>query len=404
MTGCGTAGPRDGESFRPGVGSAIIARTLGPVAIDRSSRRLIVSSPAQGAGATSATWGLISHPFIFPLGGDRYSLYYSFIGDEVAGHAGVAAADWPAYTENGGETWKFGDPFIWLDGKPRHATEAVREQAVIHHLGYGWGTVQLGNGARIGYHRDSASGGGDWRTLYGIWTRDGVHVHGPIPVPIRAHTRIDNLYLSPKALELEDGVILALAYGRFHVHEIGLRWWSAAIFESNDGGRSYDFKSFVARPEHSWGDEGANESDMVMLPNGEILCVLRTGAQGGSGFSHPMIIARSADQGRTWTRRRMTLSGVNPRLHLMSDGTLVLGAGRPGSYLVFSRDNGHNWGSKVNLGRSGVQTSGYVDAVEVSPGKLLVVYDMLDFMDTDMHGIRQRINGVYTEFIHVTPR
>ncbi len=70
-------------------------------------------------------------------------------------------------------------------------------------------------------------------------------------------------------------------------------------------------------------EQGFCEADLAGLPNGEILCVMRTGS------TAPLFQSRSQDGGQTWSMPVSTgWHGVRPRLRVMSNGLLVCSAGR----------------------------------------------------------------------------
>lgn len=405
LCGCSSGGGSEWASNR----SMKNVYGLAPVNITREDPFLIVSTEAQGAGYTSKSWGRVSHPYLFHRGEGKMTATYHFMGDKEAGGKGLASADWPAYSNDGGKTWQFGDPMIWSDGKPDHATEARRGEPGEIHYGYGWGTVKLSNGIRIGYHRDTTSGSYDERGYYristGVWTSDDTIWHGPFEVTFAMPHRLGNLYLSPNGVQVSDGSILVHAYGRILDEQIGGRWWSSLVLKSVDGGRSFQFLSFVGTPALCpWGDEGSSEGDLVRFPDGELVCITRTGAGGGSGMSMPMLIARSKDDGATWQREKMGLNGVNPQLQLLPNGILCLGFGRPGTYLSFSADRGKSWNRRITLGKSGVQTSGYADMVPLASNRIFVIYDQLGASATVTTPTGPRkgtINGIYGMFMTV---
>ena len=88
-----------------------------------------------------------------------------------------------------------------------------------------------------------------------------------------------------------------------------------------------------------------------------------------------MLLARSSDGGVTWTKRFLNRPGVMPKLLRMSNGVLVCAFGRPGNNLMFSLGDGMSWGGEMMITAADARSTGYLDVVEVGPGRLLVVYD-----------------------------
>jgi hypothetical protein len=63
----------------------------------------------------------------------------------------------------------------------------------------------------------------------------------------------------------------------------------------------------------------------------------------------------------------------------MHDGTLVCSTGRPGVFLMFSRDGGRTWTDHTPV--DGERYSGYSAVCEVAPGRLLVGYGVRHGLD-----------------------
>ena len=144
------------------------------------------------------------------------------------------------------------------------------------------------------------------------------------------------------------------------------------VMRSTDRGRTWDLLSTVAyNPEI--GLESFCEADLLVMPAGEILCFMRTGGSGGAKFT-PLYLSSSRDDGKTWSEPRPIADrGVWPNACRMADGTLVVTYGRPDNWLAFSLDNAETWTGHFSF-HKGPSTS-YNSVEEVSPGRLLVVYD-----------------------------
>jgi len=90
--------------------------------------------------------------------------------------------------------------------------------------------------------------------------------------------------------------------------------------------------------------DGFSEPSLVIFPDGEMLCALRTGGH------KPLYGIRSFDCGRTWTSAQLLsplyvhpICGVLPRLVLLKNGILALATGRPDCTVHFSKDRGRTW-------------------------------------------------------------
>lgn len=158
------------------------------------------------------------------------------------------------------------------------------------------------------------------------------------------------------------------------------------VVRSNDRGRSWRFvtvfDSKQTKPVYGVSDrevdEGFVEADMAVLPNGHILCVMRTGSY------PPMFQSRSTDGGRTWSTPVSTgWPGVKPRLRLLPNGVLACVSGR-GAYghpqvthVILSLDGtGEHWEAPFPF-HTGPGCS-YTSTM-LRDGKLHVVYSHSDF-------------------------
>lgn len=103
-----------------------------------------------------------------------------------------------------------------------------------------------------------------------------------------------------------DGLLLCTVYGPEGVRVMG----------SEDAGTSWDFRA-VAKQGLTWSD--ATESCTLMLPNGDLIMLLRNDTTGN--------IERltSTDQGYTWTAPTVVMANMSgmPRMTHMPDGTIL---------------------------------------------------------------------------------
>jgi hypothetical protein len=103
--------------------------------------------------------------------------------------------------------------------------------------------------------------------------------------------------------------------------------------------------------------EGFNESDLVTAPNGDILCLMRSGGRISTPtapiYSTPLYQARSTDGGESWNDPvQIAPFGVNPNAIALENGVLVASYSRPGAWIMFSTDNGHTWSGHRQLSTS----------------------------------------------------
>lgn len=174
--------------------------------------------------------------------------------------------------------------------------------------------------------------------------------------------------------------------------------WDAAklgfnlyVFESSDEGLTWRYVTTVAhhrdvKEEDGKPIEGPNESMMVRLESGEILCVLRVANFG----SYPYYASRSRDEGRTWSAlEQIAARSVEPSVLRLSNGALALSGGRPGIKLWLADDKiGKAWQEidlmahhnavcepRERMDPTKAHTTSYTELLEVEPNKLLCIYD-----------------------------
>ena len=170
-------------------------------------------------------------------------------------------------------------------------------------------------------------------------------------------------------IELPDGTLIACAHTQYQGDD-RLR---TIVYRSTDAGRTWGSEVTVAYDPEIRG-QGFCEPVMALLANGDLLCVMRTGG------NRPLMQSRSTDGGVTWEPPVATGSlGVDPDLHLMSNGVLACSHGRPGNRIMFSADGtGEEWTDRLQIYEYERGSFGYTGIVEVEPETLLMVYDRRD--------------------------
>ena len=176
---------------------------------------------------------------------------------------------------------------------------------------------------------------------------------------------------------LKDRSLVALTYPYYHASQ-PVPFTSTASYRSTDNGRSWTKTGHILYDEPDRRRDGFTEPALEVLPNGELLGVLRTTDGNGVGA---MYSVRSTDQGRTWSRPvAFTKTGVLPRLLQLANGVLVLSSGRPGVDLRFSTDSGRTWSPARELiplpDRSKIQADscGYTSLLPLGKDRFLIAY------------------------------
>lgn len=211
-----------------------------------------------------------------------------------------------------------------------------------------------------------------------------IYLPGKLTLSTLNHARI---------VELKDGSLLCATYGHFEadpivtfetwvtktgwVHPYTIKKNRVFVIRSTDGGRTWYYLSTVAFDlcKHTQTTIGGfNESDLLALPNGELLCFMRAVVGGGI---RPLYMSMSNDGGGTWSNAFPVADrGVSPYACRMSNGTIVVVYGRPGNWLMFSVDEGNSFFGHFQfyMGPKMFDAWNYCALEEVAPDKLLVVY------------------------------
>jgi hypothetical protein len=191
--------------------------------------------------------------------------------------------------------------------------------------------------------------------------------------------------LNHQAVMMPDGSAVGMCYGycdhdvvhtdiRYkdwdkYPHAFKIFKYSSWCLSSEDGGKTWHYRGCVP-PLPEMGDEGWAEPGLTLLPNGDLLTILRNG-EGNA----PLYLSRSSDGGRTWSDPvRSRLHGQYPGLLTMSNGFIVATYGRPDNRIAVCLDGfGEGWPYEITVSTApGWQG---VSAVEIGPDEILVVFE-----------------------------
>ena len=195
-----------------------------------------------------------------------------------------------------------------------------------------------------------------------------------------------------KIVGLEDGSLLMTLYGKI-AHTVG---YSVLLVRSTDRGKSWKYYSTIAFniTEKLLG-EGFCEPVLLSLPGNRLHCFIRSSGnyQASLGSTNnndpnvkmpfsfqktsPLFMSSSNDGGKTWSNALPVNDfGVWPDALLLQNGIIVLSYGRPGNWLMFSKDDGASWGPRLQFYNDiyPPDCGNYLSITEVEPNILLVVY------------------------------
>ena len=152
-------------------------------------------------------------------------------------------------------------------------------------------------------------------------------------------------------IELPDGTLGGTVYSHVPIFE-DKEYENVEMVVSEDGGKTWKKRAEIAGfdPDVEFGY--SYENSMVVAPNGDLLCVMRTEHCVPKDIEPNTcaMFSRSADNGHTWTKPVPIASGsVTPHLISLKNGVVVLVYGRPGVHIKYSTDSGKTWSEPVSV-------------------------------------------------------
>ncbi len=185
--------------------------------------------------------------------------------------------------------------------------------------------------------------------LAGPPSTDASHEH-----PVKEEFAAINATSAP-VTELSSGDLLLPIYGHYTGGS-----YRCAVARSTDHGATWTATHILPASGH------LTEPDLVELPDGRLLCVMRT----------EMAHSFSSDQGRTWTKPRTGLlpRGAAPDLLLTRDGVLLCGIREqpsPRTGVIISTDYGKSWSRPRMIGFAG---GAYPSLTELPDGRIFAVH------------------------------
>ncbi|MDD5708024.1 MAG: sialidase family protein, partial [Kiritimatiellae bacterium] len=142
--------------------------------------------------------------------------------------------------------------------------------------------------------------------------------------------------------------------------------------------------------------DGFTEPDYEFMPDGAIICLMRTSDGCGVG---PLLLTRSTDGARTWSKpTRFDAFGKMPQLMTLKDGTTLASYGQsggPGYFVVrATRDRaGLTWGEPTKItysprGGDAWDSCGHTEMVPLDDHTALIVYS--DFNTPNDKGVKRK--------------
>ena len=319
-----------------------------------------------------------------PIPGQDTALAFQFQDGRIVVGKGQA----PMWSHDGGHTWQPGP-----EG-PNEKTAIDLGQGEIFSIGRN--PTRRAQGEFLVHQRRSLD---NWKTA----TNQQAVLHLPLASTTVTGdgARVDGFLFHHGIVRLANGDLVATMYGNYegdtllcdgYPPELNQRKYRTVVVFSTDKGHTWGNPVLVAydrmlgrgipddplRPTAvvpAITQEGFREADLVPAPNGDLLCVMRSGGRNGGSttlFPTPLYCSRSSDRGRSWTPpEQIADRGVCPNLVAMSNGIVVCTYSRPGNWLIFSDDNGRTWKGTFQFG----DTGDYNYILEVAPDTIQVYHE-----------------------------
>jgi hypothetical protein len=218
-------------------------------------------------------------------------------------------------------------------------------------------------------------------------TRSLIHLPNVVPGTDEYGMPAAGPFFEQSIVELPNGDLLASMWGWFESDrtpsgypDLWDKWQlkksRTFLIRSKDKGRTWRYVATVAS-DPNVGPEGFRLPNLALLPDGELLCLMRNG-----DGKQPLWLSRAVGDFTKWEKpEKIDVSAGYGRLLALSDGTVLLAYGKP-LYVMGSTDGGRTWDVKnrITIGtRTGMAFTGRLALAEVSPGKVVCVYnDTLD--------------------------
>lgn len=220
-----------------------------------------------------------------------------------------------------------------------------------------------------------------------LYTAEGV-----MPLPWGAGYR---MVLAPDGAVWAVGEDCRAVAGKFR------QKWAMTVLRSTDNGRSFDLWGEIpyapdpAVDPKAAARDGFTEPCVNFMPDGSVLCLLRTDDGNGQG---PLYQSRSTDNGKTWSKPQVFDDlGVWPQLLTLKNGITFAAYGRPGLYVRATSDPaGAKWNDRVTVVKPGSlmqDTCSYASLLPLSDDTALIAYSEFNLPGADgkpCKGIRVR--------------
>ena len=294
------------------------------------------------------------------------------------------------WSDDGGKTWR--------DGPPGPLDKMAIDFGDGEVISVSRDIIPRADGKFTVPHRRSTD---NWKT---VQSADGI-ADIPLATSSRgdADDRVPSMLMHHGILKLKNGDVLATLYGNYKGDRIPYDAYPpefrafkhrVVVVRSTDRGRTWGDPRTVAydtmlgalnEPDITGNklavvpaitQEGFSEADLTFAPNGDIICVMRSGGASGEGvvtiFPTPLYVSRSSDDGKTWTPPvGIADRGTCPSLVTLENGIIVCCYSRPGEWVIFSDDNGVTWKGATQFAPG----KAYCYMVALGPDRFMITWE-----------------------------
>lgn len=227
------------------------------------------------------------------------------------------------------------------------------------------------------------------------WTEEKAYLDPDILVKNSIPNPLTSLWIGDKKI-LPDGSIARVDFkqgGLLKVSDVGpdgkIKPQPHRFLRSFDRGRTWKVSNEI--PTIKWWpfrpDLSTVRPHLLAFPNGNWVVSFRHNGLYYSGGG-PLIVIRSTDQGKTWSKpKAIRMPAVNPNGLVLENGIAAMVYQRPGVYMTFCADGkGEKWGNDITLvkgGRSERDQNSCCNGTFLPTGKdkFLYVYTKWDVPD-----------------------
>jgi len=408
-----------------------MTQPIATINVSLDSPVIVAQAPAE-LDRAAAAWGRWQFPYISRLPDGQLLVRFSIEPDSVGSYGKPVAH---AYSSDNGRTWRMGEP------KPGCQVHEINgpapEAGILLSNGDRLRPVQLRsmNAGSLNLPAsacDFVCSYGYPRSLYRVedlpkefsawrfqrlpagasqWIEESATVH--IPGDLRCVTFEKSRSAPPgvgRIGQVREGFLpLPFLWGKIRPAPDQSLWavtcecrlfggtplYTPIFLRSTDHGHTWHMVSEIRYQGDEEADplakkrDGFTEPDYAFMPDGSIICLMRTMDGNGHG---PLYLVHSDDMGRTWSRPVVFDSfGKMPQLLTLGNGVTLASygaSGGPGYFVVrATRDpSGRTWEAPVRTAVSPPQpgawdTCGHTEMVPLDDHNVLIVYSDFNYPD-----------------------